>query len=293
MMLGPHSVSVYSSVKCDVFASAGMRVCILAGGRGTRLFEETRYRPKPMVEIGGEPILWHIMMHFHAAGFSDFTIALGYKGDVIRRWAVSRAAAPAGACASFDTVGREAHGGSGVEWDIDLLETGLDTETGGRVRALERSVGRQPFLLTWGDGVSDVDVGSLVRFHRSHGRIGTMVLVKPAPRFGRVRLDGLRIVQFSEKRREDEDWINGGIFMFDPGVFDYIDGPDTVFEREPLERLAHDGQLMAFKHPGFWQCMDTLAEREALEGLWRKGNAPWATWEEAACESSSPGIVAM
>jgi glucose-1-phosphate cytidylyltransferase len=255
-----------------------MKVGILAGGYGTRLAEETEIRPKPMVEIGGRPIIWHIMMHYAHYGYKDFAIALGYKGEYIKRW-FSEFGALEGSI-SVRTRSREVinHGNNLPDWNVDLVETGQNTLTGGRIKRLRPWLGDATFMLTWGDGVSDVDLDALLQFHRKHGRLATMTAVRPQARYGALTFDGDRVVQFQEKPQTSEGWINGAFFVLEPGVFDYIDGDDVMWEHEPLERLAADGELMAYRHSSFWQCMDTLREKHLLTHLWESGQAPWKTW---------------
>lgn len=269
-----------------------MKVAILAGGWGTRFAEETETRPKPMIEIGGRPILWHIMMHYHACGFNDFAIALGYKGDMIKRWFVDLAQLQGDLHiqTAQGQIGRITN--SAPDWNVGLIETGLYTNTGGRIKALEPTIGRERFMLTWGDGVSDVNLNALLDFHKSHGKLATMTVVRPPARFGHLELDGNQIIDFSEKPQAAEGWINGAFFVLEPEVFDYIESEETQFEKGPLERLAHEGQLMAYLHEGFWQCMDTLRDKRLLEKLLEKGNAPWVTWKDNSDEYSSPAIVA-
>lgn len=232
-----------------------MKTAILAGGRGTRLGSVTRRMPKPMVEIGGQPILWHLMHHYVAFGMRDFVVALGYLGECIRAWA-------------------ERDIGS-IDCNVDLVDTGLDTATGGRIKRLAPHIGTETFMLTWGDGLSDVDLSNLLAFHRSHGRLATVTAVQPPSRFGQLTLNCDQVVGFQEKPKKSSVWINGAFFVLEPAVFDYIAGDDTAWEREPMERLAADGQLMAWRHEGFWQCMDTIEERDSLERLWSTGQAPW------------------
>ena len=259
-----------------------MKVAILAGGFGSRLAEETEVRPKPMVEIGGQPILWHIMSHYARYGHADFAVALGYKGDYIKRWFADFCSLQGslsvdlstGEICSKNSEGRPRPRVEG--WRVDLVETGAKTMTGGRIKRLAPWLGRETFLLTWGDGVSDVDLDQLVDFHRSHGRLATVTAVRPAARYGRLELDGAKVVDFTEKPQLGEGWINGAFFVLEPEVFDYIEGDDVMFEQAPMERLARDGQLMAYQHEGFWQCMDTLREKKILEDLWSSGRAPWA-----------------
>lgn len=255
-----------------------MKVAILAGGLGSRLAEETEWRPKPMVEIGGRPILWHIMMHYAQYDFRDFVIALGYKGEVIKKYMIDYCSLNRDLTVSTAT-GKVKMGGCAVEdWVVELIDTGMQTMTGGRIRRLAPYLNRGTFMLTWGDGVSNLNLDELLAFHRRHGRLATITVVRPTARFGHVDLDGDRIIEFSEKPQTKEGWINGGFMVLEPGVFEYIEGDDTIWEREPLEQLAHEGQLMAFQHAGFWQCMDTLREKRYLESLWERGNAPWKIW---------------
>jgi len=255
-----------------------MKVAILAGGRGTRLAEETDIRPKPMVEIGGRPILWHIMKYYEAYGFDEFVIALGYKGDYIKKWMVDLASLTSDLTVDFRDCSIHRHESTPPRWKVDLIDTGLTTQTGGRIRRLAPYLGNSTFMLTWGDGVSNVDLHRLLEFHRSHGKIATLTAVQPPARFGHLQLDGNEVVDFTEKPETGAGyWINGAFFVLEPAVFDYIDGDETIFEREPMTRLAHDGQLMAYKHEGFWQCMDTIRDREYLEMLWASEPA-WKVW---------------
>ena len=257
------------------------KVAILAGGVGSRIQEETEIKPKPMVEIGGRPILWHIMKHYAHYGFRDFVIALGYKGEVIKRYMVEYASLQSDLTVALKDGRVVSHNnGNGAEhddWTVDLIDTGQDTATGGRIKRLAPYVGNGTFMLTWGDGVSDIDLRRLLEFHRSHGKLATLTAVRPPARFGHLEMDGDAVVEFSEKPQLGEGWINGAFFVLEPAVFDYVDGDDTAWEREPLERLARDGQLMAYRHESFWQCMDTLRDKKLLEELWQNG-APWRTW---------------
>lgn len=256
-----------------------MKVGILAGGHGTRLAEETEVKPKPMVEIGGRPILWHIMMHYSCYGYKDFVIALGYKGEVIKRYMVDYCMLNSNLTVRLRNGQVDVQGNDNLQdWTIELIDTGLNTMNGGRIKRLQPYLGNETFMLTWGDGVSTIDLHALLAFHRSHGKLATLSAVRPAARFGHMEFDGNRIAVFNEKPQAAEGWINGAFFVLEPGVFDYIDGDDTQFEREPLERLAADGQLMAYKHEGFWQCMDTRRDKHILETLWQSGNPPWKIW---------------
>jgi glucose-1-phosphate cytidylyltransferase len=263
-----------------------MKVLVLAGGVGSRLAEETEVKPKPMVEIGGHPILWHIMMHYVHYGFNDFAIALGYKGEIIKKYLVDL-------CRLNGNLRVDLKNGEisnqvcyDFDWTVDLVETGLATNTGGRIKRLAPYVNNQTFMLTWGDGVSDIDLHDLLAFHRSHGKLATLTAVRPTARFGHLELAGNQVVEFSEKNQTREGWINGAFFVLEPQVFDYIADDETAWEREPLERLAREGQLIAYCHTSFWQCMDTLRDKRLLEELWASGKAPWKTWEIADASSN-------
>jgi len=255
-----------------------MKVAILAGGYGSRLAEETEVKPKPMVEIGGHPILWHIMMHYAHYGYDEFIIALGYKGEVIKKYMVDYCSLKSNLKVNLRTGEVQANGGYKPDWTVDLVDTGLGTQTGGRIKKLAPFVGNETFMLTWGDGVSDVNLDDLLEFHRSHGKLATLTAVRPPARYGHLDLNGTCVLEFSEKPQTEEGWINGAFFVLEPEVFSYIDGDETVWEREPLERLANAGQLMAYKHTSFWQCMDTLREKHLLEKLWQSENPPWKLW---------------
>ena len=258
-----------------------MKVAILAGGLGSRISEETEAKPKPMVEIGGRPILWHIMKIYAQHELTDFAIALGYKGEYIKRWIVDYCSLSSDLRVSMKDGEVKSHrngNGNGREdWTVDLVDTGQDTATGGRIKRLAPYLGDSTFLLTWGDGVADIDLHRLIAFHRAHGKLATLTAVRPPARFGHLEIEGDSIREFSEKPQIGEGWINGAFFVLEPEVFDYIDGDATQFEREPLERLAAEGQLMAYKHTSFWQCMDTLRDKKLLEELWLNG-APWRVW---------------
>lgn len=256
-----------------------MKVVILAGGLGTRLAEETETKPKPMVEIGGRPILWHIMMHYTHYGFKDFVIALGYKGEVIKKWLVDYSSLNSNLTVNTRTGEVRMHDGYKPDWCVDLIDTGAATMTGGRIKRLQPYLGNRTFMLTYGDGVSNVDLHKLLAFHRSHGKLATLTAVRPVARFGQIEIRGGQVVEFAEKPQTKEGWINGGFFVLEPGIFDYIEGDATFWEKEPLERLSNDGQLMAYQHDSFWQCMDTLRDKVNLEALWQTGNPPWKTWE--------------
>lgn len=255
-----------------------MKVGILAGGYGTRLAEETEVRPKPMVEIGGMPILWHIMKHYHQYGHREFAIALGYKGDYIKRWFTDYFTLNGSMSLDGATGKTERHGVNAPDWAVHLVETGHSTLTGGRIKRLKDWLGDETCMLTWGDGVSDVNLDDLLAFHRSHGKIATMTAVRPPARYGHLDFDGDRVVEFNEKPQASEGWINGAFFILEPQVHDYIDGDDVMFEHDPMRRLAADGQLMAYRHNSFWQCMDTLREKHLLQKLWDSGTPPWKTW---------------
>ena len=255
-----------------------MKVGILAGGIGSRLSEETTTKPKPMVEIGGHPILWHIMMYYAYFGFKEFVIALGYKGEYIKKYMADFCGLHGNLTIDLLSGNIKTHNQHGHDWRIDLIETGLKTQTGGRIKRLIPFMGKQTFMLTWGDGVSSVDLNQLIAFHRRHGKLATVTAVRPPARFGRLEIDGDRVVNFAEKPQMSEGWINGAFFVLEPGVIDYIDGDQTHFENEPLEDLARDGQLMAYKYDGFWQCMDTLRDKVRLERLWEHDEAPWRVW---------------
>lgn len=256
-----------------------MKVVILAGGLGTRLAEETEVKPKPMIEIGGQPILWHIMKHYAHYGFKEFFIALGYKGEVIKRYFMDYYSLNGSMTIDISTGRVERHNKEYEDWTVHLMDTGQDTYTGGRVKRLERWLKDSTFMVTYGDGVSDIDLQDLLRFHRSYGRIATVTAVRPPARFGGLIFDGDLVAKFTEKPQIGEGWINGGFLVFEPGVFDYLEGDHTSLEAHALERLATDGQLAAYRHEGFWQCMDTLRDVRLLESLWQSGKPPWKVWK--------------
>jgi glucose-1-phosphate cytidylyltransferase len=238
--------------------------------------------PKPMVEIGGRPLLWHLLKYYDHFGFCDFVIALGYLGDCIRRY-FHHNVTPASDCGDWegrDVLLRESDGELAEHWRVELIETGLDTATGGRIKRLAPMLGNDTFMLTWSDGLADVDLHSLLDFHRSHDRLATVTAVRPPSRFGRLTLNGDRVTRFAEKQNCNDEWINGAFFVLEPEVFEYIEGDHTSWEHEPMERLAADGQLMAYRHRSFWRCVDTQQEREELDQLWSRQRAPWKNWTD-------------
>lgn len=252
-----------------------MKTVILAGGRGTRLSEETVARPKPMVEIGGKPLVWHIMQLYAGHGFKDFLVACGYKGEMIKEYFRNVYLHNNDYVIDLRDGSMKVLNGGSIDWQVGVIDTGLDTQTGGRVRRLRQWVGDSTFMVTYGDGIGNVDIGALVRFHCSHGRLATVTAVRPPARFGALNIEGDQVAEFAEKPQLGEGWINGGFFVFEPRVLDYLGSDDVPLEKDPLERLASERQLMAFRHDGFWQPMDTLREKELLESLWQSGNAPW------------------
>lgn len=257
-----------------------MKIGILAGGLGSRLSEETAAKPKPMVEIGGSPVLWHIMKLYAAFGFNEFVVALGYKGEIIKDYFVNyrhRASSLSVDLASGSVLHLDR---AAEPWRVHLLDTGTDTQTGGRLKRMAQFIGHETFMCTYGDGVADLDMRQLLAFHKRHGKLATITAVRPPARFGGLQLDGDQVAAFTEKPQVGEGWINGGFFVLEPQVADYITGDDVLFERSPLERLAADGQLMAFKHDAFWQCMDTLRDVRLLNTLWADNQAPWKVWKD-------------
>lgn len=257
-----------------------MKILILAGGMGTRLSEETDLRPKPMVEVGGRPILWHIMKLYSNYGHNDFVVLLGYKGYYIKEYFANYFLHQSNVTIDLSTNKLEVHSNNSEPWRITLLDTGADTMTGGRVKRAEDFIGGERFMLTYGDGLCDVNMDQLLVFHENHGRALTMTSVQPDGRFGTFEADPDGAVsQFLEKPRGDGSWINGGFFVCEPKVLDYITQNDTtVFEQQPLQNLANDGELFTYKHPGFWKCMDTQRDKMDLNALWLSGSAPWKTW---------------
>ena len=256
-----------------------MKVGILAGGLGSRLSEETTIKPKPMVEVGDDPILWHIMKYYAQCGHEDFAVALGYKGEYIKRWFADQATL-GGDLTIRTKAGEVTSSGSSVEedWTVCLVETGRETNTGGRIKQLLPHLGPGTCMITWGDGLADVDLDALLEFHKSHGKLCTLTAVHPPARYGHLEIVGDAITEFTEKPQAAEGWINGAFFVMEQGVADYIDDDNTLFEREPLERLAKDGELMAYQHTGFWACMDTMRDKVMLDKLWTSGAAPWKAW---------------
>jgi len=256
-----------------------MKTVILCGGLGTRLSDETIVRPKPMIEVGGRPILWHILKQYAFHGFKEFVLALGFKGEVIKRYFLEYYHLDSDLTVNLQCGEAAAHGRQHEDWLVHLVDTGMHTQTGGRIKRLASQLAGETFLLTYGDGVSNVDLRRVLEFHRAHGRLATVTAVRPPARFGGLVFDGDLVSEFSEKPQIGEGWINGGFFVLEPAVLDYIGGDETVFEREPLERLARDRQLAAFRHEDFWQCMDTLRDARLLESLWESGRAPWKVWD--------------
>lgn len=255
-----------------------MKVIILAGGVGTRLAEETEVTPKPMVEIGGQPILWHIMKQYAHYGFKEFYIALGYKGEAIKRYFLDYYSLSRNMTIDYVTDKVEMYDKEQEDWVVHLIETGLKTNTGGRIKRLEKWLNGNTFMVTYGDGVSDVNLQELLRFHQSHGRIATVTAVRPPARFGGLIFDGDLVADFTEKPQIGEGWINGGFLVFNPEIFSYLEGDQSSLEADALEQLAKNGQLAAYRHDNFWQCMDTLRDKRLLESLWQQEEAPWKIW---------------
>jgi len=255
-----------------------MKAVILAGGYGTRIAEETHLRPKPMVEIGGKPVLWHIMKMYSAHGIDDFVICCGYKGYMIKEYFANYALHVSDVTFDMRSREMEVHQSSAEPWRVTLVDTGEATGTGGRLRRVREHLGSDDFCFTYGDGVSDVDVKKLVAFHKERGTIATVTATKPPGRFGVLTMDDAKIASFEEKPPGDGGWVNGGYFVLSPKAIDYIESDDTVWEREPMERLAQAGELSAFLHEGFWQPLDTLRDKEMLNELWTSGKAPWKVW---------------
>ena len=258
-----------------------MKVVLLAGGLGTRISEESQFKPRPMIEIGGKPILWHIMKEYAHYGFNEFIVCAGYKQEVIKEWFANYFIHNSDITFDFTHSDRIiVHNESLESWKVTVVDTGLSTLTGGRIKRIKEYIGSEPFLMTYGDGVSNVNITELIECHKKFGKLATLTAVLPEGRFGVMDIEGNKIKSFREKSKEDAGWINGGYMVLEPGIMDYIDGDDIMFEREPLENLAKNGQLMCYKHKGLWQCMDTLRDKQKLENLWNSKTAPWKTWED-------------
>jgi glucose-1-phosphate cytidylyltransferase len=257
-----------------------MKTVLLAGGLGTRIGEETHNKPKPMVEIGGWPIIWHIMNIYAHYGHNEFVVALGYRGSAIKDFFLNYHHLNSNLRIDLSNGDVQTTEKFLRDWIIHLIDTGANSMTGGRIGRLREHLRDETFMLTYGDGVCNLDIEDLVQFHRSHGKLATVTTVRPAARFGGIELDSDQVVEFKEKPHTGEGWINGGYFVFEPGFLDYIDGDDCILEREPLERLAAQGELMAYRHDGFWQCMDTMRDRQLLEELWSGDAPPWKIWTD-------------
>lgn len=257
-----------------------MKVVILAGGRGTRISEESIVKPKPMVEIGDNPILWHIMKIYSYYGFHDFIICCGYKGHMIKEYFTDYYIHQSDITVDLEDNTVQIHKSKAEPWKITMVNTGLDTNTAGRVLKVRKYLGDEPFMMTYGDGVSDVDIAKLVEFHQSHGKIATVTAAKPAGRFGAINLAGNKVDSFREKSLVDEAWVNIGFAVFQPDVYSYLGSGDKMLETEPYEKLAGAGEMMAYKHRGFWSPMDTMRDKIVLENLWNTGNAPWKLWRD-------------
>jgi glucose-1-phosphate cytidylyltransferase len=252
-----------------------VKVIILAGGFGTRLSEYTETIPKPMVTVGGRPILWHIMRSYAHFGHKDFYLALGYKAEVIKEYFLHYRSLNADFTVDLSSGMVEPHRAEDTDWRVTLVQTGIESMTGGRVKRLQSFIGNETFMLTYGDGVADVDLGALLEFHKSHGKMVTVSAVRPSARFGELEMQGQQVITFQEKPQTGQGWINGGYFIIEPEFFDLIEGDEMILEREPLEKAASMGELMAYQHDGYWQCMDTKRDRDHLEELWAKDRAPW------------------
>jgi len=255
-----------------------MKAVILCGGKGTRLAEETELRPKPLVEIGEYPILWHIMKGLGAHGIKDFGLALGYKGDQIKDYFLNYHRHARDLSLNVSTGNVQMHDGKSDDWNVTLINTGQETQTGGRLKRLKDFIGDDTWFMTYGDGVSNVNISELLSFHRKHGKLATVTAVHPPARFGELFLENDEVKSFKEKPQTEHGWINGGYFVLESKVLDYIEGDNTVWEKVPMERLSSEGQLMAYRHNGFWQCMDTMRDKRLLEGLWHSNKAPWKGW---------------
>ena len=255
-----------------------MKVAILAGGLGTRLAEETIVKPKPMVEVGGRPMLWHIMNIYAAYGYKEFVVALGYKGEIIKDYFLNYFHHNSSLSVNLDSGEKIVHSGRGEDWIVHLLDTGETTQTGGRVKQMAEFIGKESFMLTYGDGVANIDIPALVKYHTDQKKYVTVTAVRPPARFGQMVIQDGKVVQFQEKPQIGEGWINGGFFMLQPEIVDYIPGNQTSWEFDALEKLASDGQVVAYQHEAFWQCMDSIRDVHLLEKLWSEGNAPWKIW---------------
>jgi glucose-1-phosphate cytidylyltransferase len=255
-----------------------MKVAILAGGLGTRLSEETTIKPKPMVEVGGKPILWHIMNIYASHGYKEFVIALGYKGEIIKDYFLNYHYHSHSLTVQLKTGDIKIHNNEGEDWIVHLLDTGADSNTGGRVKQAAEFIGNEPFMLTYGDGVSNVNIPHLIEFHKEQNKLVTMTAVRPPARFGQMIIEDRSVVQFKEKPQIAEGWINGGFFVLQPEIIKYIKGDQTAWEYESLENIAEDGQLSAYQHEGFWQSMDTIRDVHLLNKLWQEEKAPWKIW---------------
>lgn len=258
-----------------------MKVVLLAGGYGTRISEESHLKPKPMIEIGDKPILWHIMKQYSYYGFNDFVICCGYKQHVVKEWFADYYLYNCDVTFDFaDNNCMTVHNSVAEPWKVTLVDTGMDTMTGGRVKRIQKYIGKEPFMMTYGDGVSDINISDLLSFHKSHGKMATLTAVNMEQRFGVLAIEGDTITSFREKSLDDGNRINAGYMVLQPEIFDYIDGDKTVFEKDPLEKIASLGQLVAYKHDGYWQCMDTKREKDKLDELWDGGQAPWKVWKD-------------
>lgn len=259
-----------------------MKAVILAGGYGTRISEESHLKPKPMIEIGEKPMLWHIMKIYSYYGFNDFIICLGYKGYCIKEYFANYFMHESDVTYDFTKTNKKIiHNNTAEPWKVTLVNTGMNTMTGGRVKRIKPFIGNDPFLLTYGDGVADINISELVKYHKAHGKLATVTTTQPTGRFGAISLlENNQVQSFMEKPKGDGSWINAGFFVMEPEVFDYIEGDNTVLEKEPLENLSRRGQLMAYQHKSFWQPMDTLRDKKLLEDLWQSGRAPWNVWDK-------------
>lgn len=258
-----------------------MKVVLLAGGYGTRISEESHLKPKPMIEIGDKPILWHIMKQYSHYGFNDFVICCGYKQHVVKEWFADYYLYNCDVTFDFsDNNCMTVHNSVAEPWKVTLVDTGLNTMTGGRIKRIQKYIGKERFMMTYGDGVSDINISDLLSFHKSHGKMATLTAVNVGQRFGVLGIEEDAITSFREKSLDDGSRINAGYMVLQPEIFDYIDGDETVFEKEPLEKVASQGQLAAYKHDGYWQCMDTKREKDKLDELWESGKAPWKCWKD-------------